>query len=80
MKTIRSAREASAGPLRLLVLAIAGLLWLVELVVVAVRVRTGLQIGVVMVGFSMMWVWLRSGTRASRAKSARRGLVARLRS
>jgi hypothetical protein len=80
MKIIRSARESSGGPLRLLVLAIAGLLWLFELVVVAVTVRTGLQVGIVTAGFSMMWFWLRSGPRASGAKRARRALVARLRS
>ena len=79
MKTVRSARESSWRPLRVAVLAAAGLLWVVELVVVAITVRTGLQVGVVIAGSSMMWFWLRSGTRASGAKSARRALVARLR-
>lgn len=79
MKTVRSARESSWRALRVAVLAAAGLLWVVELVVVAITVRAGLQVGVVIAGFSMMWFWLRSGTRASGAKSVRRALVARLR-
>jgi hypothetical protein len=79
MKTVRSARESSWWPLRLTVLAIAGLLWLVQFVVVAITARTGLQVGVVIAGFSMMWFWLRSQHRASSAKSARRILAARLR-
>jgi hypothetical protein len=80
MKTVRSARESSWGPFRLAVLAAAGLLWVVELVVVAITVRTGLQVGVVIAGFSMMWFWLRSGTRTGGAKIGRGALVARLRS
>jgi hypothetical protein len=80
MKTVRSARESSWGPLRLAVLAITGLVWLVELVVVAITVRTGLQVGVVIARFSMMWLWLRSQNRPSSAKSVRRALAARLQS
>ena len=80
MKTVRSARESSGGPFRLAVLAAAGLLWVAELVVVAITVRTGLQVGVVIAAFSMMWFWPRSGTRARGVKSARRALVAGLRS
>jgi hypothetical protein len=80
MKTVRSARESSGGPLRPLVLAIAGLSWLVEFVVVAVTVRTGLQVGVVIAGFSMMWFWLRSQSRAGSAKSARHALATQVRS
>jgi hypothetical protein len=79
MKIGRSARESSWGPLRLTVLAIAGLLWLVELVVVAITVRTGLQVGVLIASLSMMWFWLRSQHRASSAPSAQGAQLARLR-
>ena len=43
MKTVRSARESSWWPLRHTVLAIAGLLWLVQFVVVAITARTGFR-------------------------------------
>ena len=79
MKTVRSDRESSWWPLRHTVQAIAGLWWLVQFVVVAITARTGLQVGVVIAGFSMMWFWLRSQHRASVAKSARRALAARVR-
>jgi hypothetical protein len=36
----------------------AGLLWLVELVAMAIAVRTGLQLGVALVGFWAVWSWL----------------------
>jgi len=49
-------------------------------VVVAVTVRTGPQVGVVIAGFWVMWFWLRSQARTGGAKIGRRALVARLRS
>jgi hypothetical protein len=65
MKTVRNARESSWGPLRLTLLAIGALVWLIQFVVVAITARTGLQVGVVIAGFSVMWFWLRSQHRAS---------------
>jgi hypothetical protein len=79
MKTVRNARESSRWPLRLTLLAIGALVWLIQFVVVAITARTGLQVGVVIAGFSMMWFWLRSQHRASGAKSARRALATRVR-
>jgi hypothetical protein len=57
----------------------AGPLWLVQFVVVTITARTGLQIGVVIAGFSIMWFWLRSQHRASVAANARRVLADRAR-
>jgi hypothetical protein len=68
MKTVRNARESSWWPLRLTLLAIGALVWLIQFVVVAITARTGLQVGVVIAGFSMMWFWLRSQHRASGAR------------
>jgi hypothetical protein len=39
-------------------LPIAGLLWLVEVASMAIAVRTGLQLGVVVAGFWAVWSWL----------------------
>jgi hypothetical protein len=84
MKVVQSTRESSWLPLRLTVPVIAGLLWLAEFAVVAIVVRTGLQVGVVISALSMMWLWL-SRTRVRRAgedngspKSDRRTLAASL--
>jgi hypothetical protein len=55
MKTGRGIRE----------LPTAGLLWLVELVAMAIAVRTGLQLGVALAGFWAVWSWAGAG-RSSR--------------
>lgn len=79
MQTVRNARESSWWPLRFTLLAIGGLVWLIQFVVVAITARTGLQLGVIIAGFSMMWFWLRSQHRASGARSPRRALTVRVR-